>query len=105
MATKRKSVRYSRDEALVRYFQYQDDDTLLNSDEEESLDEQLMGCDSDSGEDSTHDDDQTLQTPMMINSNKPKALNSGQGMFKYVNLFLIFLLFLLFPKSSIICEI
>ena len=62
MATKRKSVRYSRDEALVRYFQYQDDDTLLDSDEEESLDEQLMGCDSDSdsGEDSSHDDDQTV---------------------------------------------
>ena len=37
MATKRKSMLYSRDEALARHFQYQDDDTLLDSDEEEGL--------------------------------------------------------------------
>ena len=56
-------MRYTRDEALVRYFQYQDNNNLLDSDEEENLDDQLMGYDSDSGEDSGHDDDETARTP------------------------------------------
>ena len=59
----RKSVRYTGYEALVRYFQYQDNNNLLDSDEEENLDDQLMGYNSDSGEDSSHDNDETARFP------------------------------------------
>ena len=56
-------MHYTGDEALVRYFQYQDNNNLLDSDGEENLDDQLMGYNSDSGEDSSHDDDETARTP------------------------------------------
>ena len=56
-------MRYTGYEALVRYFQYQDNNNLLDSDEEENLDDQLMGYNSDSGEDSCHDNDETARTP------------------------------------------
>ena len=56
-------MHFTGDKALVRYFQYQDNNNLLDSDGEENLDDQLMGYNSDSGEDSSHDDDETARTP------------------------------------------
>ena len=83
-------MRCTGDEALVRYFQYQDNNNLLDSDEEENLDDQLMGYNSDSGEDSSMTMKLRELHQVMINNNKPKAFNSRQGMFKYMNLFLFF---------------
>ena len=78
-------MRYTGDEVLVRYFQYQDNDNLLDSDEEENLDDQLMGYNSDSGENSSNDDDETARTP--ADDDQQQQTQSIQLTSRYVQIY------------------
>ena len=91
-------MRYTEDEALVRYLQYQDSNNLLDSDEEENLNHQLMGYNSDSGEDSNHDNDETARTPP--DDNQQQQTQSTQLTSKYVQIYEPFSCFSSFSSVS-----
>ena len=94
----RKSVRYTGDEALVRYFQYQDNNNLLDSDEEKNLNDQLMGYNSDSGKNSSHDDDETARTK--ADDDQQQQTQSIQLTSRYVQIYEPFSYFSSFSSVS-----
>ena len=91
-------MRYTGDEALVRYFQYRDNNNLLDSDEGENLVDQLMGYNSDSGEDSSHDDDEPARPPP--DDDQQQQTQSIQLTSRYVHIYEPFSYFSSFSSVS-----